>query len=59
MTQTELDAIVAEERRKYFREWRKNNKDKVKEHNATYWRKRVLKKLQTEGGEDHAANENH
>ncbi len=36
-----VEEIAREERRAYFREWRANNKDKVKKHNATYWEKRA------------------
>ncbi len=33
-----IDEIAREVRLAYFRQWRANNKDKVKRHNATYWR---------------------
>ena len=36
-----VEEIAREERLAYFREWRANNKDKVKKHNATYWEKRA------------------
>lgn len=36
-----LEEIAREERLAYFRNWRANNKDKVKKHNATYWQKRA------------------
>jgi len=36
-----VEEIAREERLAYFREWRANNKDKVKKHNATYWQKRA------------------
>jgi hypothetical protein len=41
-----LEQLVIEERKAYYREWRAANKDKVKKHNATYWEKRALKKLE-------------
>lgn len=39
--QKTVEEIAREERLAYFREWRANNKDKVKKHNATYWEKRA------------------
>ena len=39
--QKSVEEIAREERLAYFREWRSNNKDKVKKHNATYWEKRA------------------
>lgn len=34
----EQAAILA--RREYYRKWRKANADKVKQHNANYWKKK-------------------
>ncbi len=34
---------AAEERRKYFREWREKNKDKVRKYNRQYWERRAEK----------------
>ena len=39
--QKSIEEIARDERLAYFREWRANNKDKVKNHNATYWEKRA------------------
>ena len=46
MTQTNknTDELARNERLAYFREWRAKNKDKVKKHNDTYWKKRAEKK---------------
>lgn len=33
---------VAAVRRKYYKEWRAKNKDKVKQHNENYWTKKAL-----------------
>lgn len=41
-----LEALAVEERRRYFREWRKKNPDKVRKHNRNYWRRRAQAKLQ-------------
>ncbi len=42
MTEKEIKDAIASERRTYYRNWRKNNPDKVKRHNENYWRKKVL-----------------
>lgn len=42
----ELDNIVAELRREKARIWRKNNKEKVKEINKRYWRKKAKQELE-------------
>ena len=44
--QKTLEELARAERRAYFREWRANNKDKVKKHNATYWEKRAKRRLE-------------
>lgn len=44
--QKTIEELALEERRAYFREWRANNKDKVKKHNATYWEKRAKRCLE-------------
>jgi len=45
-----IEELAKEERRAYFRKWRAENKDKVKKHNANYWRRRAEKRfLQKEG----------
>ncbi len=41
-----LDKIVAELRREKARVWRKNNKEKVKEINKRYWRKKAKQELE-------------
>ena len=42
----ELDNIVAELRREKAKIWRKNNKEKVKEINKRYWRKKAKQELE-------------
>lgn len=37
-----------EVRNAYMREWRKNNKDKVKQYHETYWTKKA-KEMEVEG----------
>jgi len=48
MEYKKLEAAVQEEKREYFRQWRRNNPDKVKKHNENYWRKRAEKRLEAE-----------
>ena len=48
MEDKKLEAAVQEEKREYFRQWRRNNPDKVKKHNENYWRKRAEKRLVAE-----------
>ncbi len=43
-----IEELAREERKAYFKKWRADNKEKVKEHNANYWKKRVLKKLENQ-----------
>lgn len=45
-----VDELVKKERREYYRKWRAENKDKVRENNARYWKKRALKKLEEQDG---------
>jgi hypothetical protein len=46
MDKKSLENAAKEERLRYFRQWRKNNPDKVKQHNRNYWEKKALNKLQ-------------
>ena len=39
----EEKARIKEERRKYYREYYKNNKEKMKEYSRRYWEKRAGK----------------
>ena len=45
MNSAELERIVAEERKAYFKAWREANKDKTAEHRRRFWEKRALAKL--------------
>ena len=42
----EIEDKGAEIRRNYIREWRRNNRDKVREYNHRYW----LRKAEKEAG---------
>ncbi len=49
---TAIERLANEERKAYYRKWRAENRDKVKKHNANYWKKRVLKKLESQGSKE-------
>ena len=51
ITPEELEELAKAEYRKYKTEWRKNNKDKVRESNKKYWLKKAIEKLEREGAE--------
>lgn len=56
----DLNELAAEAKREYQRNWRANNKDKVKAMNQRYWlRKAILKKneLEVRGVSTNAENE--
>ncbi|WP_405354428.1 hypothetical protein [Ruminococcus sp.] len=63
MTKTELDTLIAEERRRYAREWREKNREHLREYNKRYraknkdrlkqreremWERKALKRLENE-----------
>jgi len=52
MDKKTLETTAKEERLKYFREWRRKNPEKVKQHNKNYWEKKAKAKLKKEG-KDH------
>lgn len=52
-----MDEKAKEARRAYFRAWRRANRDKVKEYEANYWRRKAEQATETEGATDPARNE--
>ena len=54
MKKEKLSATALEERKKYFRQWRAKNPDKVKAANRRYWEKKAA---QLKAGEADAENE--
>ena len=46
MGQAKYDEAAKAERRAYFKAWRAENPDKVRQYNANYWQKRVERRLQ-------------
>ena len=45
LTDEQLEELALEARRKYHREWRRNNPDKVREYRKRHWRKKALEML--------------
>ena len=41
----ELEQLAREEARAYQREWRAENRERVRKYNANYWTRRAKKKL--------------
>ncbi len=44
----DIDKAITEARREYFRKWRKNNPDKVRKHNESFWRKKAQQLIEKE-----------
>ena len=42
--QTNIEELARQERLEYFRTWRANNKERVKQHNENYWRRKAEKR---------------
>lgn len=36
-----MENVGTQNRREYYRQWRANNKDRIREYNARYWAKRA------------------
>lgn len=51
-----LDELILEEKRSYFKKWRSENKDKVKNHNANYWKRKTEQKLNSARGSGNVGN---
>lgn len=50
LTNEELEKLVREEKRKYYKEWYRKNREKKLQANKLYWVRRVLKQLQQKEG---------
>lgn len=51
MSDKEIQELVKEERRRYAREWRARNPQKVQAANKRYWEKRALMRMKNGGSE--------
>lgn len=50
ISENELEKMAKDERNRYMRDWRAENRDKVKDYNRRYWLKRA--QAQAEGADD-------
>lgn len=41
-----MENVGTQNRREYYRQWRANNKDRIREYNARYWAKRAARMAQ-------------
>ena len=48
LSDKELKELARKKRNEYMQNWRKNNPDKIKKHQETYWEKVALKELEQE-----------
>ena len=48
MCEREIHELVREERRRYAREWRKKNPEKVRAANKRYWERKALRMAEEE-----------
>ena len=52
MTDLELQKLATEERKRYYKEWRAKNKERIRLTNARYWAKRALKAKEAKEAEE-------
>lgn len=45
LTQDQLEELAREKRNEYQRNWRAENKDRVKKYNETYWNNKVREEI--------------
>jgi len=45
LTDKEIQKLARQKQREYLREWRRNNPDKVRKYNKSYWRRRAIREL--------------
>lgn len=50
INENELEKMAKDERNRYMRDWRAENRDKVKDYNRRYWLKRA--QAQEEGADN-------
>ena len=46
------DNLISEVRKAYYKDWRAKNKDKVKQRNLNFWKKRALLKKSVDDTEN-------
>ena len=50
LTDEQIQELAKELQREYLREWRRNNPDKVRKYNQSYWRRRAIRELKENKG---------
>lgn len=58
MENTKNNEAVKNAQREYYKKWRAANKDKVRQYNQNYWKKRALEAGTSEADEIGNAEEN-
>ena len=53
-----ISALIKEEKRRYHKNWRANNPERVRAANARYWQKRAQKLLKQGGDTDNVTCQN-
>ena len=49
MSSKEIETLAKEVRNEYFRNWRANNKDKVKKAQQDYWKRKAIESITKDG----------
>ena len=52
LTDEQLEELAREKQREYMRLWRKKHPDKVKLYNQRYWRRRAIRELKEDKGDN-------
>ncbi len=48
MSDAEIERLAKEERNAYFRNYRKNNKERIKKHQSDYWKRKAEQRANAE-----------
>lgn len=49
MGKQSIEELARQERLEYFRNWRSQNKDKIKKHNDDYWKRKAMERIAKDG----------
>lgn len=52
-----MENVGTQNRREYYRQWRANNKDRIREYNARYWAKRAERMAQEQAAREVVKND--
>ena len=48
MAKQNIEDLVKDEKKRYYKAWRSKNRDRVKQHNQNFWAKKAQKRLENE-----------